>query len=787
MKNILRNLIYISRRFWLTNGLNFIGMVVALTAFYYYWARVDTEMHFNSPIEDNEDVYRLHITGDILDGKQRTFAIMCAPIRDIVASVDGVDDVALKYVSRPTITFVKDGKVTECTYVNGYGKDLHFWNKDIIPHFGQKSDNADYVYVPQSFAENHFGSADVVGKEFSFQMNGHIFFCNIACVYEDFPANCCVENSIYRYEANPDSANTQNFNYLIYMKVSNHEKIAQIEHDIKARLVADNDNQNIDFTERAFEVNLVSATDAYFTGVDFSDRGNKPLLMLIWGLSLVILTLTSANCVNLTTAETPYRVKGTAIRRVLGASRRQLRIEIFMESVIVCFAAFILAMIAATYVGGQGNIDLRPLHNLKTVTITLLAALAMGAISGWYPAFFSTSISPSLAMKGVSAVNRRVRLLSAFRMVFQLTSSFVIIAFVAALLLQQQYVYTSEYGYMKNRVAYGFINSSAGMEIRDSIVQRIEALDGVERVSVSRFQIGTQDVYMSWNRTDTVGHVISLIVMPVDWKYLRTMGIKVIEGRDFLPGDSGVYIINEAAKKEFDWVRMGKPLGMTKESNELKYKVVGICPNIQFASFRITREKPLAFTITDGENNVYKQISSALNIRFRNGCDIASVEKEIRGVYHELVPDDELELSLLSDHLPMLYSEELNLMATSSILGFVYVLITFIGVFGQTLFESENRHKEIGIRKVFGATTRQVMGMFLFRHTRMLTICFLLSLPITWCVVEVGLQNYKNQTPYLWLAYPISFVSLVSVVLLTVVAHSWSVAHRKPVDNVTSE
>jgi len=787
MQRVFRNLIYTYRRFKAATILNFIGLVVALSAFFLFSTKINSEWNYNSCCADWEKIYRLELEGPFFGHDTMRLANLCAPLYYMADEMEGVEEAAILPLKIPSVIFAKGEKKLQIGYVDGYGKSLSFWNKNIKPTFRPKSKGADYVYIPRSFAINYFGTTDVIGKELSWQMSGTNLVANIACVYDDFPSACCVSNSIYKYEGNVDSTQLQNFNYHTYVKVADPKDVPGVCSQIRSNLVS-SDFRHFVRNPKEIKAHLAWATKAYFSGVDASDKGNETVLYILAISALLVLTLTSTNFVNFSLAAAPMRLKGVNARRVLGASRNRLRFELIMENVVVCIGAFIVTMICMEVLNLflQGNVS--PLSHLFYAMLTFLAAVGIGLASGVYPAFFITNVPPTLALKGTYALPRKVRNRRLIRIGFQLVSSFVIVGFVSTMAMQEVHIFNAEYGYLKHLVYYGDMNSQEALERRDTIRTEIEKIPGVMSVSYSLFELGMDDLYMMWiNNSNDSTRTIMNTVMPVDWKYMHTLGIDIIEGRDFRRNDKGVYICNLATKKSFSWVSLGKPLMSDAEARVSEYNVVGFCPNIRFNSFRGRADTPLSFVIVDDDESEYNDMMSVINIRVADDVDKEKILQQIEDVYHNLVPEsDPLYLVDLYDGLGKLYHDELIFMIQIGLLALLYVMITLIGVFCQTMFDGEYRRKEIGVRKVFGATTGEILIMFNAHYLRLLGICFFIAVPFIYYLSSLAMESFTDTSRYIYMAYPLSFFIVSMLTIGTVTIQSYRAASAKPVDTVKS-
>jgi len=775
MTKILHSIYYHFRRFTTASILNFIGLVITMLTFFNILVKVDSDYNYNSGIKDWRDIYRVEVCGRLFTQDSVAIANIFAPMMKLAKETDGVRDASLITLNVPNISFQKGDETFSIPYQDGYGKTLSFWNEDIKPQMRKKSKEAFYIYVPRSFAKQMFGKTDPIGKEISWQIDTERMTGNIACVYDDFPENCDARNAIYKYDENVDSAAYHNFNYHIYVKADKSD-LARIE-----RHLTDTINP-FTYSDTPVGVKLRWATEGYFTKVDINDHGNMTLVVILFLSALFIVSITSFNYINFSLAIAPMRIRDINTRRVFGASKTSLRLWLMAENIVVSLVAFIVSVLILLCLSMFFGANMNPLHYWYITLLTLLASIGIGVISGIYPAFYITSFPMSMALKGTFSLTRRVKFLRNLRTAFQLLCSFVVIGLVMTIQIQGLYVYNTHYGYEKERMLCGPLNSAAAMQKRPEVAKVLEAVPGVQSVSFSQFELGKSDLYMMWSRYVKEGEPnIVFTAMPVDYKYMKTLGIKILEGRDFEPSDTSVFIINKAFADKYNWAKVGEDIDMNLNNGSPElYKVVGVCENIQFSSFRIRKEQPLAFVILGKMDSEYYHQCSTINIRLTDDCDINTTTKAIRKAYHTIVPKEDVQhLANLKNGFRTLYQEEATFARMMAIISEMYVLITLIGVFCQTMFECEYRRKEIRIRRVFGASALSMMYKFCKRYIIMAVVCFIPAAFLIGHLSTLVLKSLTVAAPMRWLAYPLTFIIVSGLTVGTAMYQSYKTSKEK--------
>ena len=260
------------------------------------------------------------------------------------------------------------------------------------------------------------------------------------------------------------------------------------------------------------------------------------------------------------------------------------------------------------------------------------------------------------------------------------------------------------------------------------------------------------------------------------------MGIKVIEGRDFTEHDGDCYIINEAARKQWPWVEIDKKL-LDKD-----YPVIGVCEDIRYASTRKDRhQEPLAFIIFGESFSEWGDQLGIANIRVAAGIDKVATRKQISDVLTKMGSGEQVEAKFLDQKLEDLYQEEFRFIRQVGWFSGVCLVITLIGVFCMTMFETEYRRKEIGIRKVMGSSTQEILMLFCQHYALLLAVSFIIAAPVAYYIGQQWLLSFVERTPIYWWLFPLALLTVGVITLTTVIIQSWRTASANPVNSIKTE
>ena len=787
------------RRYRLATLLNLLGLGVAVATFYLFMTQVIYNRTYNHNIHDHEHMYRLEIYGSLFG--EDWGCNICRPFVTLLKEIPQVKDAT--YIS-PYInkTDVKVGNRTINVPLINMGKPgIEFFTGKLLSGSSKTCGDGHNVIVSRSTAEKMFGTANAAGKTFEGENgDGSKNTVTVVGVSEDMPDNCTLPNGVYVCE-NESVMNEQSewsFNvYLILDKGANPKKVERATKlaFMKANGVSEKDEKKFD-KEVNMKIRITPVDDIYFSGVGPKDRGNRNLVGVLTVASVFVLFIAMLNLLNFSLSEIPMRMRGINTRRVMGASIGSLRLKMIMENVMFAFVALLIGILLI--VAFQRNEscmklvsgDIHFASHIVLAAIMAVSALVVGALSAVVPAFYSTSFTPAMVLKGSFGLSPRGRRLRMAIMAVQFCLAFALTIYIGVMSSQSSYIFNSDYGFNKNEVFYTGLSEEAQTK-KDAVRAELKKLPFVESVGFAQNAIGTSDGYMGWGRGDG-DHHMALQVLPCDYEYLRTMQLKIVEGRDFRESDmkTGAYVLNKTAMAQYKWLVVGDSIGRQNSGwgSQSNYNIVGVCNNFKLKSMRCDNSNvAVAFVIFGPDMAEWGDRCGQVFVRVAKNQDKIEAKRRIAEVLNRLDGSQKYEMWFLDDDLQQTYVEEFRFISQVKLFAIICIIITIIGVFSLTMFETEYRRKEIAIRKVMGSSVGSVVRLFAMRYALPLVVAFAVAAPVGWWLSNSWLQSFAEHTPIHWWLFPLSFVLVSAVVVITVIIQSWRVATANPVESIKTE
>lgn len=784
------------RRYRIATLLNLFGLSVAVATFYLFMTQVIYNRTYNHNLNDYEHMYRLEIYGNLFGDNWG--CSICRPFATMLRDIPQVKSVVYysPYVNQTDVKVNNRTITVPIVYMSKPG--IEFFTGKLISGSSKSWGTGATAIVNRSNAEKMFGTANAVGKTFEAINNndGGTIPVTVVGVSEDMPDNCTVSNGLYICDNESGLTDWSEWSYCIFLRLADGTNPKKVERAIKLAFMKANDiSETVFDKEVKMNFRITPVDDIYFSGIGLQDKGNRSLVDVLTVASVFVLFIALLNLLNFSLSEVPMRMRGINTRRVMGASVGGLRLKMIMESVLFAFVGLVIGvLLVVAFQRSEACMklvsgDISFSAHWVLVAVMAASALVVGALAAVVPAFYSTSFAPALVLKGSFGLSPRGRQLRLAIMAVQFCVAFVLAIYIGVMSSQSSYIFNCDYGFNKNEVFYAWLSDEAKAK-RETIRTELKKLPFVENVGFAQKAIGSGDQYMGWGR-GSGEHQMSLQVLPCDYEYPQTMGLKILEGRNFNEADmkTGAYVLNKAAMQQYKWLAVGDSIGRQNEWGPTSnYLIVGVCNNFKLKSMRNDNSRvAIAFIIFGPDMEQWGDRCNQVFVRVAKGQDKVEAKRRITDVLNRLDTSQKYEMNFLDNDLQQTYVDEFRFISQVKFFAIICIIITIIGVFSLTMFETEYRRKEIGIRKVMGSSVGSIVRLFAMRYTVPLVVSFVVAAPVGWWLSMQWLQSFAEHTPLHWWLFPLSFVGVSAVVIATVVAQSWRVATQNPVESIKTE
>jgi putative ABC transport system permease protein len=526
-------------------------------------------------------------------------------------------------------------------------------------------------------------------------------------------------------------------------------------------------------------------------GEELSPPGSVQYVAIFSAVALFILLIACVNFMNLTTARSAGRAREVGIRKVLGTERRELVTQFLTESTLMVFLSFLIGIVIAwlalplfNSLSGK-SMSLGSLFSPVILPLLIALPFAVGLLAGSYPAFFLSGFRPIEVLKGRLKAGTKSAGLRSTLVVFQFTTSIVLMIGTIVVFRQLHFIQTRDLGFNKDRVL--IINGTDALgNNADVFKKEVTQLSGVKGGTLSAFlpvSNSSRNVYnISKGVVQSPSSSFNIATWGIDDQYLPTLGIQLLKGRNFSPAfttDSSAVIINETAagilgysdpigKNIYIFDNAGKPTA---------YPIVGLVKNFNFETLH-HEVGPLMFLL---------QRSTDLASFKVNTTDLASLIGEIRNKWMALAPGIPFSYRFLDDSFNEMYRSEQQVGKIAIIFSVLAILISCLGMFGLATFIAEQRTKEIGIRKVLGASVQGIAGLLSADFLKLVGIAFLIAGPFGWWLMNKWLQDFAYRVSVSWWIFLAAGSAALLIALATVSTQAVRAALANPVKSLKTE
>lgn len=778
-KRILKSIL----KYKTSSGLTLLSLIISFTGIIILTLYVSFERSFDRFHKNSDSVYRLELRGE---GSWLP-AKMSPVIKQNIPEIKAITRLTHRqnYISTPelnetNVKFLSDYYFADSAFFEMFSFPLIMGDKTSVlndPHG---------AVISESLSHKLFGDQNPLGQNI---LSENISY-SVTGVMKDFPKNssfqadCILPFSVYTAEKQYsyfDEWSEWSFNNIMLLQAGSDpntvaakiEKLPEIDEQIK--------QEKAEYKGTETFIYLRPLRDFHFYNDGFLSGYTNPVVLNVLILLIAILAVMGAvNFINFSTSQAPLRAKALSISRVMGGRRISSMVQIMAESVLLSILAIAVSLLIyrLSYHSIESMFSIQGLGmsgRYSFVLIFVLFALIFGVLAGLYPSKYITSPPIAQTVKGNIHFTGKGKTLRNGLIILQFVFTIALITSSFVIEKQLNFWRNFDIGINKDHVVY----VSTTPELRkhyQAFADELMKNQNIVDYSYSQFIPG--NVGMGWGRV-VEGQYISFTCWPVDDRFLDFFGVQIDQGRKFLPGaesDVNDFILNEKAVAEFGWKN---PLERKINGfNEDIHPVVGVAKDFNFSSLR--DEVPaMAFWRTNDRKN-------QLLLRLAPG-NYTQVIQFIKNTAHQFDSKNQFEVNFLDDSLNQLYSKEEKMGRFIEFVALWTILLSIAGLLGLVIFISRNRVKEIGVRKVNGATISEVIFLLNKDFVKWVAIAFVVASPIAWYFMNKWLENFAYKTNLSWWIFALAGLLALGIALLTVSWQSWRAATRNPVEALRYE
>jgi len=789
--------------------INILGLSIGLTCFLMITLFVTDELSFDKFHSDADRIHRMDFTGN-MNGSEFITALASVPAAEtMVREFPEVEEATRLRVRGNYLVKRKDGE-------DAYNEDATtFADKNFFDFFdfkvlsGDKStclERPNTIAISSSLATKIFGNEESIGETLVLDNDEDY---EVTAVFEDMPANSHFRfNMLMSMEGLEEAKQTfwMGFNFNTYLKLQQGFDPKELEAKFPAlieKYIGPEIEQFMGATLEEFAEAgnaagffLFPLTDIHLKSSKLGDigpGGSMQYVYIFTAIAIFILILACINFMNLSTARSAGRAKEVGVRKVMGAYKTQLvkqfLSEAFLITLISIVIAYSLSFLILPFFNNlaEKSINSSNLFSLNFIAIMVAILFVVGFLAGSYPAFYLSKFRPIETLKGKLNLGLKGSGLRGFLVVLQFSVSIIMIIGTAIVFDQLSYIQNKKLGYSKDQILMihdPWLMDDKAESYKNEAIQHSSIMSG----TMSSFlPVETSSNNNLWfpGATPTKEESYVFSEFRVDHDYMETLEIEMAEGRSFtkdFPSDSSAVVLNEAALRQLGWEKgVGMNLSSYGGSQENPivevHKVIGVVKDFHFQSLK-NNIAPLVFELGRSRGFVSFKISSE---------DIPATIGFLENKWDEFAPGQPFAYSFLDDRFSEMYKAEQKLGKIFGVFAFLAIFIACLGLYGLAAFTAEQKRKEIGVRKVLGASITSIVTLLSREFLKLVAISIVIASIVSYFTMTGWLEEFENRTEINFMVFVMAGVAALVIAWVTMSFQSWSAARANPAESLKDE
>jgi len=803
---MFKNYIKVSLRFLLKNRffsiINIVGLAIGTLCCMYILLYVQDQYSYDHHHKDAKSIYRITTsiahTGDVINMATVSPPIASAMKNDFPEIIQytrviptlGIAEHLISY--KENSFYEKDAVMVDSTFFDVF--TYHFVKGS--PLNALKEINSIILLKP--VADKLFGKEDPIGKVITMDdADGKNSFKVTAVIDESAGKSQLSANMFIRINKNGYGSNMLTNNSWAgnnfttsFVKLRADASASALEKKLPA-FVNKYGADQLKSSGMTKILHLQSVLSVHTTPGYEAEGGkitSSSFLYVLILIAILIQIIACINFMNLSTARATKRAKEVGVRKVIGARKYDLVTQFLGESFLLAFIGVIIALpllwLALPYLNQitQANIQLSFFNDPKLWLMLVGLIVVTGLAAGSYPAFYMSAFMAIKVIKGnftnqVSAFGLRRSLV-----VFQFVISIVLITGIIIIYSQLNYVKNKDLGFEKDQQIILTFHTNDTRSKMYALASDLQQLSEVRSVSRTSNTFGAGE-YFDWGvflSGTNPADAIDQQNLYSDENFVKTMGLKIISGRNFIQNDSGKVMINEALAKRLR-LDPAKATGTQLFTDgSRKYEIAGVMKDFNYKSLH-DNIYPFMVIYAPKANEVNNLV---INTNTKN---YASFLSKVEAVWHKNLPQTPFDYTFMNDRMQKAYETDIVLSQIINSFTIIAILISCLGLFGLAAFSAEQRNKEIGIRKVLGASVTGIVQLLSKDFLKLVIISFIIASPIAWWAMNKWLQVFVYRIPISWWMFAMSGLIALLIAVVTVSFQAIKAALANPVKSLKSE